>query len=110
MSGLTGYLTIANLSNGTTERQSISEKEVAERIIIMERLFNVREGITRKDDTLPDKVGWEEIATGPFKGHRVPPEKLEELLDTYYELRGWDKNGIPRRDRLEHLGFGEYAP
>lgn len=83
--------------------------EVAERIITMERLFNVREGITRKDDTLPYKVMWEEIATGPFKGHRVPPEKLEELLDAYYELRGWDKNGIPCRETLERLGLGEYT-
>jgi aldehyde:ferredoxin oxidoreductase len=83
--------------------------EVAERIINLERLFNIREGISRKDDTLPYKVMWEEIATGPHKGQRILPEKLEELLDSYYDKRGWDRNGIPSRERLEHLGLSEYV-
>jgi aldehyde:ferredoxin oxidoreductase len=81
---------------------------IGERIINLERIFNVREGIRRKDDTLPYKVMWEEIPRGPRKGQRTSPEKVEELLDSYYRLRGWDQNGIPCRERLELLGLGEY--
>lgn len=88
---------------------SISElNQIADRIFNMERIFNVREGVSRKDDTLPYKVLSEEIATGPYKGHRVPHEKLEELLDSYYERRGWDRNGIPGIERLKLLGIEKY--
>lgn len=82
---------------------------IGERIFNMERLFNIREGIRRKDDTLPYKVMAQEIAEGPYKGHRVPPEKLEELLDGYYQLRGWNENGIPTKETLERLGLEEYS-
>ena len=81
---------------------------VGERIINLERIFNVREGISRKDDTLPYRVTSEEIPQGPHKGHRILPEKLEELLDSYYEKRGWDENGIPGKERLERLDLKEY--
>ncbi len=82
--------------------------EIGERIFNMERIFNVREGIRRKDDTLPYKVTSEEIPQGPHKGHRVPPEKLNDLIDTYYQARGWNANGIPGKERLDRLGLGEY--
>jgi len=82
--------------------------EIGERIYNMERIFNVREGISRKDDTLPYRVMWEEIPRGPLKGQRTSQEKLEELLDSYYQLRGWDKNGIPGAEMLERLGLTEY--
>jgi aldehyde:ferredoxin oxidoreductase len=82
---------------------------IGERIFNMESIFNVREGIRRKDDTLPYKVMSQEIPQGPHKGHRIPPEKLEELLNSYYQLRGWDENGIPGKERLERLGLKEYC-
>lgn len=82
--------------------------EIGERIVNMERLFNVKEGIRRKDDTLPYRVMWEEIPRGAHKGERIPPEKLEDLLDNYYQLRGWDENGVPRRQTLERLGLEDY--
>jgi aldehyde:ferredoxin oxidoreductase len=82
--------------------------EIGERIFNLERIFNIREGISRKDDTLPYKVMWEEIPQGPHKGQRTSPEKLEELLDMYYKIRGWDTNGIPREKTLECLGLKEY--
>jgi len=90
-------------------RPSVAElTAIGERIFNMERIFNVREGIRRKDDTLPYKVMWEEIPQGPHRGHRIPPEKLEDLLNRYYELRGWDENGVPGKERLQRLGLEEY--
>jgi aldehyde:ferredoxin oxidoreductase len=83
--------------------------QIAERIVNLERLFNVREGIGRNDDTLPYKVMYEEIPQGPQKGQRTPPEKLQELLNTYYQLRGWDDNGVPRTETLERLGLIKYT-
>ncbi len=82
--------------------------EIGERIFNMERIFNVREGISRKDDTLPHRAMWEEIPSGPLAGQRTSLEKLAELLDQYYQVRGWDDNGIPRRELLERLGLKEY--
>jgi len=82
--------------------------EVGERICNIERMFNVREGVSRTDDTLPYKVMWEEIPRGPLTGQRTAPEKLEELLDHYYQLRGWNNNGIPTRKTLEQLGLKQY--
>ncbi len=83
--------------------------EIGERICNMERIFNVKEGIRRKDDTLPYRVMWEEIPSGPLAGQRTPPEKLAEMLDKYYQLRGWDENGIPTRNTLKRLGMEEYS-
>jgi aldehyde:ferredoxin oxidoreductase len=46
----------------------------------------------------------EEIPSGTSKGLRTKPEELEEMLDEYYELRGWDRDGVPRREVLEKFG------
>ena len=83
--------------------------KIGERICNLERIFNVKEGISREDDTLPYRVMYEEIPEGPLKGHKIPPEKLQKLLDRYYQLRGWDKNGIPTSQTLDRLGLKEYV-
>ena len=77
---------------------------IAERINNLERLFNVREGLTRKNDTLPRRLLKEAMPTGPSKGNTVP---LDQMLDEYYELMGWDSNGIPVPERLRELGLQE---
>ena len=83
-----------------------SELELAgERIYNLERLINVREGISRKDDTLPYRVMHTPIADGPAKGRYVPPEALDKMLDEYYQLRGWSKDGIPGERKLKELGL-----
>ena len=85
---------------------SIGEDDVmriGERITNIERLFNIREGLTAKDDTLPDRMTKEPIPSGPAKGEVV---RLEPMLDEYYELRGWDrKSGIPTTKKLHKLGI-----
>ena len=80
-------------------------ERVGERIINLERLFNVREGMRRADDTLPWRVMHEPIPDGPSAGMHCPPDELREMLDVYYGLRGWDADGVPTPARLAALGL-----
>ncbi|MFC1917344.1 aldehyde ferredoxin oxidoreductase family protein [Chloroflexota bacterium] len=78
-------------------------REVGTRIMCQERLFNMREGITRKDDTLPARLREEPKPDGPTKGTVVP---LEELKDEYYQAMGWDMaTGNPSDAVLAELGI-----
>ncbi|RKX93990.1 MAG: aldehyde ferredoxin oxidoreductase [Spirochaetes bacterium] len=76
-----------------------------ERIWNLTRMFNVREGISRKDDTLPPRIMEEEAPVGPAKGLKITQEILDKMLDEYYALRGWDENGIPTEEKLKELGI-----
>ncbi len=76
--------------------------EAGRRIYNLQRMFNVANGITRKDDTLPERFLKEPLKEGGAKGQVV---ELEPMLDEYYEYMGWDSNGIPRREVLEELGI-----
>jgi aldehyde:ferredoxin oxidoreductase len=78
-------------------------ERVGERIINLERLFNVREGVRRAQDALPWKVMHEPIPDGPSAGAYCPPDELSAMLDEYYALRGWDGEGIPTASRLATL-------
>ena len=80
-------------------------ERVGERVINLERLFNVREGVRRKDDVLPWRVMHEPIPAGPSAGMYCPPDELSAMLDQYYTLRGWDHDGVPTRERLSTLGL-----
>ncbi len=80
-------------------------ERVGERIVNLERLFNVREGVRRRDDVLPWKVMHEPIPDGPSAGMYCPPDELSAMLDEYYRLRGWDAHGVPTRSRLASLGL-----
>ena len=85
---------------------SVEELErVGERVINLERLFNVREGVGRQADVLPWRVMHEPIPDGPSAGMRCPPEELGAMLDRYYALRGWDGAGVPTPERLAVLGL-----
>ncbi|MEW5762925.1 MAG: aldehyde ferredoxin oxidoreductase family protein [Bacillota bacterium] len=64
----------------------------ANRIVTATRLFNIREGATRADDTLPRRFFEEPINDGR---NIITPEELRRMLDDYYRLRGWDENGVP---------------
>jgi aldehyde:ferredoxin oxidoreductase len=90
----------------------IDEKEMAnisERLFNLERAFSNREGIRRKDDHLIGKWAEEAVPNGTYKGEKIDPEKWEEMLDDYYRLRGWDKNGVPKREKLKQLGLEDVA-
>ena len=82
-------------------------KEIGERIYTIERLFNIREGFSRKDDNLPERYFKEATPIGlpRIKGLKIDKEKFEQMLDEYYALHGWDNNGIPTAKTLEKLGI-----
>jgi aldehyde:ferredoxin oxidoreductase len=80
-------------------------ERIGERIVNLERLFNVREGVRRRQDVLPWRVMHEPIAEGPSAGMYCPPAELGAMLDDYYALRGWDADGVPTRARLSALGL-----
>ena len=78
-------------------------RQAGERIIQLERLFNLQEGLTPDDDTLPGRFLNEPVADGPAKG-RVT--RLAPMLEEYYQVRGWDPlTGEPNPERLEALGL-----
>lgn len=79
-------------------------ERIGERVINLERLFNVREGVRRSADVLPWRVMHEPIPAGPSAGMACPPAELAEMLDEYYRLRGWDDDGVPTPARLAALG------
>jgi aldehyde:ferredoxin oxidoreductase len=83
---------------------------VGERVHTLERAFNVREGMRREDDHMHGRIVKEATQSGPFKGERLEPEKFEEMLDKYYDLRGWDKKtGIPLRSKFKKVGLEDIA-
>ncbi len=81
--------------------------EVGERIYTIERMFNLREGFSRKDDTLPERYFEEPTQVGlPIaKGKRIDKDKFEKMLDEYYALHGWDEDGLPKKEALERSGL-----
>jgi aldehyde:ferredoxin oxidoreductase len=84
-------------------------QQVGERISNLARLYNIREGLTRKGDTLPPRVMKDPIPSGVAKGSFVSQEELDILLDGYYEARGWTKQGVPKKAKIKALGLDEYA-
>ncbi len=78
--------------------------KAGERIWNLERLFNLKAGVTGKEDRLPDRIVKEPMPEGPAKGRVV---QLDRMLPEYYELRGWNLDGIPTREKLKELGLEE---
>ena len=74
-----------------------------ERAVNLARCFNVREGISRKDDRLPLRFQ-QPLPDGPCAGERVTAEDLQTMLSEYYTLRGWDSDGKPTEATLTCLG------
>ncbi|MHC4756441.1 MAG: aldehyde ferredoxin oxidoreductase family protein [Planctomycetota bacterium] len=77
--------------------------EAGDRIWNFERMFNLKAGISPSEDTLPRRLLSEPIPSGPCKGHI---HRLPELLPEYYEVRGWDEEGLPTESKLAGLGIG----
>ncbi len=74
-----------------------------ERVYNVERCFNIREGFDRKDDTLPRRMFTEPLRGGVRDGEVI--RKPDAIIDQYYDVRGWDRNGIPTRQTLAGLGL-----
>ena len=79
-------------------------KRLGARVVSLSRMFNVREGFERSDDTLPRRFLETPLPEGPAKGEIV---HLEPMVKTYYEVRGWDENGVPTSQTLKDLQIDE---
>ncbi|MBI4188128.1 MAG: aldehyde dehydrogenase [Chloroflexi bacterium] len=76
--------------------------EIAQRIGHLVRAYNVREGIRRKDDDMADSF-YEKSDKPPYR--QIERDLFNKWLDRYYELKGWDKEGIPTGDSLHKIGL-----
>jgi aldehyde:ferredoxin oxidoreductase len=78
---------------------------VAKRIMTAERVFNVREGISSKDDDLPPRLRKEKLPAGPKKDAVFTDEDLKKMHDSTYGFFGWDAKGIPTEASLKAYGL-----
>jgi len=83
--------------------------KVGTRIFNLERAFNIRQGLGRKDDTLPPRMLNEPLHTNGAPGEGEIVRQQGAFLDRYYELRGWTWAGVPTARKLIELGLGEVA-
>lgn len=84
-------------------------RNAGERIINLKKAYNIREGWTRKDDHLPPRVMKDPISEGVAKGSLVTQEELNLLLDNYYAVRGWTKEGFLPKQKLVELKLDNIA-
>lgn len=94
---------------------------IGERIVNLERLYNLRHGLNREQDTMPARFRSEPLDIFSYSFDPVSGEALrsatpvvsgalvefEGMLDRYYELRGWDRNGVPTSQTLDRLGLSD---
>jgi aldehyde:ferredoxin oxidoreductase len=85
------YITGENFSGGHLQ-------EIGARIFNLERMYNLREGFTARDDTLPHRM----LHESTFK-HMTSGHPLDQLLPKYYKNRGWSADGVPTQRTLERL-------
>ncbi len=82
-------------------------RRAGERINNLKKLFNIREGWARDDDTLPARVLTEELPDGVAQGTGLSREDLDMMIGAYYRARGWTEDGLIPETKLEELGLGE---
>jgi len=81
--------------------------DIADRVVNLRKAYNIRLGLTRQHDTLPERFLKEPAPDGPCKGEVVD---LKTMLDEYYQQRGWDvETSLIPREKLESLGLKEVA-
>jgi aldehyde:ferredoxin oxidoreductase len=110
------FITGLNILGHPLDEKSLLK--IGERIVNLERLFNIREGFDRKDDTLPKRFTTEEM---PLYANEIDPEtgkttlgkqigsaiiqNMDAMLDRYYLLRGWDNQGKPKPEKILEMGL-----
>jgi aldehyde:ferredoxin oxidoreductase len=83
--------------------------QVGERTTTLARIFLAREGFSRIDDMLPDRL-FEPLEMGQLTGVKLDREDFIKALDYYYEMMGWDvTTGIPREAKLHHLNIADLS-
>jgi aldehyde:ferredoxin oxidoreductase len=81
-----------------------------ERINNLKKLFNVREGWQRSDDTLPPRVLEERLPSGVAAGVGLTREELDYMIGGYYRARGWSEDGLVPETKLAELGLPALLP
>ena len=85
---------------------AVEALQLGERVATMARVFNVREGFTSADDTLPKRF-FSPTPRGALKDTAIDPEELERAVHTFYGLMDWDpETGVPTEEKLQMLGIG----
>jgi len=79
--------------------------EIGTRIYNLERMILNREGVRRKDDQLPQRTVLEKVPSGPIEGKYLTREMYNEMLDEYYDERGWDSEGVPKNETIKRLNL-----
>jgi len=94
----------ANILSAVTGVDFVSESllEIGERIWNIERLFNLKEKFSNKDDTLPERFFQED---GGVEGRNINKDEFLASLLEYYRFRGWDSKGVPTKEKLEQLNI-----
>ncbi len=80
--------------------------QLGERIWNVSKLFNLKQGITKKDEKLPKRFH-EPLPDGPAQGHKFTQEDERIMLEEYYKYRGWDEQGYPTESKLQALGISD---
>ena len=76
---------------------------LGERIYNLQKMFNFREGLDRRHDSLPYRMTHESIPKGVSAGATVTEEELQHMLDDYYQARGWSRNSQPTAAKMAAL-------
>jgi aldehyde:ferredoxin oxidoreductase len=102
---------LASINAATGWTFSMQEAlHIGERATNMARIFNLREGFSRKDDTLPERL-FQGLENGALQGNAIPREEFEQSLTILYEKKGWDaQTGIPTPEKLRTLGLDWAIP
>jgi len=80
-------------------------RSAGERIVNLERAFNIRDGFRREHDRLPERFLKEPLHTGTAPGEGQMIRAMDQFLDRYYQMRGWTPEGIPSSQKLNELGL-----
>lgn len=101
---------VAELTSAVTGHEaSVTELlRIAERILTMFRIFNIREGFTGADDKLPARF-FEPTIGGPLCDKPLNSEDMQRAKHYYYHQMGWDERGVPTNEKLEELGIDYLA-
>jgi aldehyde:ferredoxin oxidoreductase len=83
--------------------------KATERSFQLFRVFNCREGFTKKDDTLPDRF-FQPLPNGALKGHRINRKEFDEAIDLFYGMMGWQPDGKPTKSKLHEIGLSWLIP
>jgi aldehyde:ferredoxin oxidoreductase len=78
----------------------------ARRIVLAKRAFNIREGWTRADDGLPGRFLTESLEVASGRTAALTRDRLDAMIEEYYEARGLDTSGLLRTDQMEDLRLG----